>query len=182
MSLFDWFRRPKASPLTGYAISEDDRDKAMQIRQQTLELRKLAFEKKKTEMELQKLSSQAELMEMQARVEELRASLEPYDDDDDDESKSDIEQFASIIGAVMAAKSAPAQQVTEQVMVSSPNTAQYVTFSDEEIKQFINTIPRVQRKLGKSMSDDTLRKLIRSRVPSISPETEVRAVELFRQS
>lgn len=157
-----------ASPKTGYALSNADREAALQVREANLNLRRQQAEIESLKLERQRIMQEAEL-------ERLKDEL--YGDEEDEQEDSGLEQMlVPILMAVLNKHPADipmAQGIPAQAV-------QNVNLTDEEIRSVIKQFPKAQVKMAKALSDDVLRKGIIAHVPNINPESVERALAIFR--
>lgn len=164
MRLFGFNITRKASPLSDYALSDDDREASKEVRKLKAEQRKLT-----EELKLEKLKAQVNKERWE--IEQLKAELYGYDEE---EEPNTTEQL--LIPLLMGAFRPP-QQASEGLPVQSVSK---VTYSDQEIEQLIQQIPAKYRKQACKLPESTLKKLIIGYQPNISEETADRAVKLLK--
>lgn len=165
MRLFGFNITRKASPLSDYALSDDDREASKEVRKLKAEQRKLT-----EELKLEKLRAQVDKERWE--IEQLKAEL--YGDDEEEEPNT-TEQM--LIPLLMGAFRQPQQQTSDGLPVQSVSK---VTYSDQEIGQLIQQIPAKYRKQACKLPESTLKKLIIGYQPNIADETADRAVKLLK--
>lgn len=131
----------------------------------------MELEDAKEELQLKKL-------ERQQRLKELLG-------DDDDEEDSMEAMLLATLAPVLLQKFGAGNSPTpkahipphEGIPPSAVNSAQY---TDDEIREILQSFDKKHLKLAKKLSNDALKKTVYSHMPGLNPESVDRAVEMLR--
>jgi len=171
-----WFRRVfglKQSP--GFPFDDRDREASMAMRQSRAELTRL-----KNELEKQRLmlEHEKEKLRLEVDIEEQRQHLEDLTGSEDEEP---AEQSGSVADGMLMML---AQKILTPAAAQPPTTQQptstTTSMSDEQLREILETVPSKYLKLARSMSDDSLRGIIVSRLPGIDADTCNRAIRMVK--
>lgn len=167
------------------AFTEEDREKAELARtEKSLERRLLKIQEEEL-TRLERLQKQKALREqIMALQTDFYEDYMGSDGDDGDKELSPESMFMSIlmpaIQQKMMSQQAPANIDPILSNMAEHSNVEHVQFTDDELEHIINGLPAPVRAVCQSAPETTVRKLIRSHLPSISSESENRAVELLK--
>lgn len=178
VSLFGWKLtkvKTSASPISGYELDDMDRLHATQTKQ-------LRAEMKKIQQEIQIEKQKFELDKLRAEQEQLRQELFGDDEEDEeDEEPSPEALFLPILLNAFKPGQQPAQEQFFQQQAPSKEQVQLVQYTDNEIREIMNKLPKKYIKLARNLDDNTIRKFIHSHQPGLNPETVDRALKILRE-
>lgn len=128
--------------------------------------------------ERKKLQEEIELKREQQKLRELEEQLSEYDEDEEEDTPDNADALLLQILAPVLSRGVSQPSVPAASPVQSAE--QYVQFTDDEIRQTLKQFDKKKLKMAKAMPDDTLRKYVRAHIPTISPESEMRALQILR--
>lgn len=162
---FEFRRIPKgASPRSGYRFTDEDHEASAEIR-------RMRHERKK-------LQEQIELRREEQKLRELEEELSEYDEEEEEKPADNADALLLQILAPVLSRGVAQPSSAPSPVVQS--TEQYVQFTDDEIRQTLKQFGKSKLKMAKAMPDDTLRKFVRAQIPTIHPESEIRALHILR--
>jgi len=186
-----WWAFWRAKQHGGHNFIEDDRQMSLLQRQSKAEIVRLETELKKNEMQL---AHEKKKIEMECAIEEDRQRLadlrgENDEDDDDDESSMNntlMSLFAPLLqqgAAGVPQQAAPSwdSPASAQTVNSQQQEAHPPTFTDEQIRGLLMQLPKGQLAIAKTLDDNTLVGLVRSRMPGLDERTIMRGIEILRE-
>lgn len=160
----------KPSPRSGYAFDDEDQIAATEAKRLKAErnriMQEMALERQKFELE--------KLRWEQKQLYEEMADEEDDDDDDGDDASPE----AMLMSLLMAKFNQPQQAPTPQG-VPIQQVAK-VHYTDEEISQILDQIPKPYLKIAKNMDDSTIQKHILAKVPNVDEDSVQRAIAMLR--
>jgi hypothetical protein len=161
-----WFLRKKYK---GNTFSDEDRLKAAEVRAANAEIRRLQQEQRRLR----------ELMEVEKLTYELKAVKSEYENGDDDFDLMSL--FMPMIKDKVAGMLQ--SKFNNSPHFSAPAPAQdygAVSYSKEQIKQFISQIPKEQLKALKSMKHEDIMSEI-DKSYNVSEDTKLRIMEVIQE-
>lgn len=162
MGLLSFFRqKPKG-------LEFDDNDRAM-----SLEVRRAKRDLLQTRQQLEVERTRLEIEKIRAEIDEIRGQFE---DDEDEPEQSATSPESMLSGILMAAMANKQQQQPPAPVAQAIPPAE---LTDEEIKRLIDSFPKHQVKLFRSLPDDTKINLIRSKMPNLGQDTINRALQML---
>lgn len=159
----------KPSPRSGYVFDEEDQIAATEAKRLKAErnrlMQEMALERQKFELD--------KLRHEQAQLYAEMAGDDDEEDDDDDGGPSP----ESMLMTLLMSKIQPTPATPQGVPVQQVSRVHY---TDEEINQILESIPKPVLKLAKKMDDATLHKHILARAPNVDEDSVIRAVAMLR--
>lgn len=150
-------------------FDEDARALAAERRKMNTE-----YENRRKELELAKMELEYEL-----KMKKLEAEIAEYADEDEPD---DIDgMFKTFITQSLNKRTVQgAAIVPHQTDISPPNPAR-VSISNEQFKEYWDSLGGIKQKIAKMMSDDQLKGLIVSKIPNIDDDSLNRAIFMVRE-
>lgn len=176
MGLFDIFtRKNKRDNLT-----DEDREYGIKVREENREFKKKQMELKIITEELRAKKEQAKL---DLEIKKLEQELEDMQEDDEEEielpegANPEDAMLVTLLSKVLnqnpsshnapVVNSPPLQAPIESQKVTSTG----VSLKDEDIKQYLTTVPKTNIKILKKLPDDKLREQIIGVVPNADADS-----------
>lgn len=176
MGVFNWFKKEK-SPNDNFTA--EDREFGQRVKEQQRELKQ---KRQELAMATEELRAKKEQMKLDLEIKKLEQELSDYEDDDED----DIEEIAqyenpedamlmTLLNKVLPDKNPQPPALVVNTPQNSP-TVQVtqgagVSFSDDQIKQYVGQIPKKNLLLVKTLDDEGLKCQILNIVPNCSADT-----------
>lgn len=178
----------------GANFTEEDRNISLERRKHNAELRNTEISLKRMELDLKKqeLQIQGQINQTQQLVllKEMKEQLSPSVEGDSPES-----MLNEIIKSYVMNKVTPnlqdqavinqPPQPQPQVITPQPNSSNSmaeVELTEEQIKEFIDNLPKSYVKIAKKLPDNQLMIFIKSNYPTLPEEQSLKVVEVFRSS
>jgi len=178
MGLKEFFSRKKRDNRVNYDFDDEDRQISLAKRQERSIYQR---EKAKYDLEELRINHQIEMMERRADLEQLKELLS----DSGKQESGNIEEAALMMLLSKFANTQPHANTpapvtpTQQNTISPPEDAG-VHYSDEQLKNYWDSMPKFVKKLAKNMTDEQLGAEISSRMPSMDDDSINRAIGIIR--
>jgi len=156
-----------------YNITDEDRQKSIEIRKIKKEQNNLLFD-----MEI--LKKKADIQKVQLEINKIKAEIfdeeEEYEELEQKDNSSEL-MLMSLITNLFQKGNTNAQP---QQIESPPKVS--VSLPDSELKTVLKSIPKLQQKILKAMSDENLNALLIDKFPIYDDDTRSRAIKLLKAS
>lgn len=160
---------------TVYNFTDEDRDKAIQVRKakQQTQIQKEEFER----LENQVLHT-TRMLELKARLEEAKQNLAQFTNVNSGEDSSMDNMLVGLLTNVIQAKGAsPAASEMQSI---PQNTAAGLHLSDEDIKKIVDELPKTVRKFARNAPQNILEAKIKEMLPTIDQDSMNRAINYVK--
>jgi len=150
------------------------------------ETREISLQSRRRNSELKDLKHQIETMRVQREFEQEKADLEDlqdelYPEEEQTEETADQKILNLIMNLVQKQPSISSlfsKNVNNEPTLEPQNL---INFTNEEILCIIEEIPKKQIKQAKKLDDETLRQLVKARIPMINQDSVERTLSVIRE-
>lgn len=166
MGFLDIFRQKKErSPSV-------ESEEMLQLREQK---RLLMQQQQANALELMVKQQELKLREIQVKIDEID---DQYEDEDEFSPEN---MFMNIVQKAIPQFQAPTgvNPSKEQSVISTPN-AGGLSLTDEQLKQYWDTVPAHYKLIAKGMSDEQIKEFIKQKQPNLDANTLERAILVIR--
>jgi len=164
MGFFDIFKKRKIN----YNFDEKDREISSEIRRKNAEIKQKEQELKLKTIQLEQEIKQREL---ELKLAELESQFEE-DSPDVEENNPDSMLMAMMAGIMQNKQQSP---ISENKPV-----VQELNLSEEQIKEMVDKIPKMYRKIANTWNDEQLTNFIKGQIPNISNNSISIAIQYIR--
>jgi hypothetical protein len=167
--------RKKEDRLPSYTFLEEDRGLSLEIRRSKSEIAK---QKQQLELEVMKLEAERTKLQLQAEIEEARQRIQDMTEDSETSHGSnpaDVMMMA-LLSKVMGGNAAP---VAPSGLPPSPinnHEAPRENYSDEQIQQLWNNVPKEIKKIARGMSEEQIGDFVSKQMPQVDSDTRTRII------
>jgi len=176
MAWFDWIgRQSREKWELEKEFLRERHDQKLDLERRRKEIDLLTAEKR-SQLERARLDYQ-----IKSEEEKLKEDFEDFEDEtlDDGDDSQEMKLLAPFLTKILNKNTAPVGDDSSRNTATPPTTQQAappgLTFTDEELDEIYKSTPDQYKKLAKLMTDEQIKKFIRSRYPAITDECLSRA-------
>lgn len=177
MGIFSFFKKKRTA---NYEFTEEDAKRSADIRSANAELKRKRME---YDAELHRLDIERKKLEMEADIEEARQRLADLrgedEEEDDDNDEMSLKSLLPLILTAVQGRNGNPPAVNNS---NPPPMAAGVHFSDEQIADMYEQIPKLYRKMAQKMTDEQVAMEIRKRLPSMDDDSVNRSITYLRNN
>jgi len=169
MGIFDIFKKKQKDNRVNYDFEQEDRELSLKIRRQKAELKQLEMQR---QTELDRLEYEKRKIQIEQELEELRGVS--FDEEEETGDSVDNTLITLLAGIFAKNNSSVSPPPIQQKPAS-------VTLTNEQITEYLDSIPKPALKIAKNWNDEQLSKFLETQMPNLETETINRAISLFRK-
>jgi hypothetical protein len=170
MGIFDLFKRKEKDNRENHSFDSEDRELSLKLRRQRAELKTLELQR---ESELQRLEYERKKFQLMDELDELKGVYEEVSEEEPSNNSDNM--LMTLLASILAKKE------VSPPLIQPPTTSE-INLSDEQIKSYIASIPKVALKIGKSWNDEQLTNFILSNMPNLNKDSINRIITILRNS
>lgn len=167
MGLFDFLK--KKDKRHNYEYDDNDRELSAAVRRSNAEIKAM-------QQKIRLMEEEMRLKKVQFEYKEMLEQMRGYEEEGEEEATTGVNAEAMLLNLLMSAK-----QSNQPQQASVQQTTQ-ITMSDEQIKGYIESIPKAYRRIGRNMTDEQLITFIDSNMPNLTLDTKQRAINILRNT